>query len=231
MSHYTLAAIQTPGSDTIDELLAPYSENIDVEPYVDATPAEAIQSAKEAIARAQQRIEDGEGNIHDKQTAAHADDTDEQLLEWYADWYGQERDAAGNFLTTYNPQSKYDYYSEYETLTLEEWVADGRSDADEEELRQEWRKLSTEGGGFWNAKYYLDRYGDEDTYVKWAQLPAGWAILTPDGEWCEPGRVGWFAVDDATTESIRDWIEHFNERFVEPYDAKTTTVHLIDCHI
>ena len=63
------------------------------------------------------------------------------------------------------------------------------------------------------------------------KLPAGWAVLTPDGVWHEPGRVGWFACDDATAESRREWAAKFHETLVAPYEKAGARVVMVDCHI
>lgn len=230
MSHYRVAVLQTPDSPDVDELMAPYSEHIEVEPYVDMPRAEVIAEARKRTAEAKVRVDAGSNDRWDRHCAVHADDDEESLIDWYADWCGSERDEEGNLLTTYNPKSKWDYYGEVDNFTFEEWLASG-TDQTEEELRRDWKVCSTQGDGFWSKKYYQDFYGDEDSFVKDCQLPAGWAVVTPDGEWHEPGQVGWFGVNDSTDESRRDWRDHFYERFVEPYDPKTTTVILMDCHI
>ena len=230
MSHYRVAVFQTPESPDVDELMAPYSEHIEVEPYVDMPREEALARAREQVTISKVRVGSDNENKWDKSYAAHFDDDDDHLLKWYAATCGWELDEDGNILTTYNPKSKWDYYGEIETLAFDEWLTSG-TDASEEELRRDWKILSTRGDWFYNKEYYLVTYGDEDSFVKDCQLPAGWAVVTPDGEWHEPGKVGWFGVDDSTEESRRDWRDHFHERFVEPYDPKSTTVVILDCHI
>ena len=59
MSHYTVAVI-TDKLNKIGEMLAPYSENMEVEPYVDETKEAIINSAKERKERVLQRKEKGE---------------------------------------------------------------------------------------------------------------------------------------------------------------------------
>ena len=244
MSHFRTAVIQTGTEaggavahdawgwdDGIYELIATYDENLEVEPHVDETRDEALAHVRERIGQLRQKEADGESlTDSEREYLAHADDGDDELLDWYAQWWEADRDEEGNFLTTYNPKSKYDYYSKIMTLTLDEWVAEGR-ELSEEELRAEWREVSSKGDGFYTERYYLDRYGDEDTYVKVARLPGTWAVVTPDGEWHEPGKVGWWGMDSSTAESLREWADKFHERFVEPYDPETTTVAILDCHI
>lgn len=230
MSHFRVAVFQTPTSPDVEMLMSPYDENIEVAPYIDMTCDEALARGREITAKAKERMDAGVGDKWDAKRAAHADDPDDELLDWLADWYEQNRDGDGNFLTTYNPRSKWDYYSEIDTYTFDEWLRSG-TDMTEEELRREWKVRSTRGDGFYSKEYYTKTYGDEDTFVKTCQLPDGWAVVTPDGKWHEPGKVGWWGMDSSTPDSHRDWVEHFHERFVEPYDPKATTVVMMDCHI
>lgn len=45
MSHFTVAVI-TADKNKIEEMLAPYSENLEVEPYIERTKKEIIEKAK-----------------------------------------------------------------------------------------------------------------------------------------------------------------------------------------
>ena len=107
MSHYTVAVI-TDKLNKIGEMLAPYSENMEVEPYVDETKEAIINSAKEKKERVLQRKEKGEEL--DKYDIEYLNaNTDEELykLQIYED---ESYDKNGNHLTTYNPNSKWDWY-------------------------------------------------------------------------------------------------------------------------
>lgn len=75
----------------------------------------------------------------------------------------------------------------------------------------------------------LDRYPDAEAY---ARCRAGlWthAVVTPDGEWHEVGRMGWFGISDETGEGLRDWVDRFRERYLDPYGGHTIVI--VDCHI
>lgn len=107
MSHYTVAVI-TDKLNKIGEMLAPYSENMEVEPYVDETKEAIINSAKERKERVLQRKEKGEEL--DKYDIEYLNaNTDEELykLQIYED---ESYNKNGNHLTTYNPNSKWDWY-------------------------------------------------------------------------------------------------------------------------
>ena len=231
MTHYRVAVIQQKDDYTdLYDLLAPYDENLRVEPYVDRTRAEAIEYCRDVVQRAQERVSKGAGGEFDQEVIQHVNDEDETLHTWGTEFFEEECDEDGNWLTTYNPNSKYDYFSEIDEMSMEEWLATG-TDESEEALRKEWKELSTNGDGFWKPEYYTESYGDENTFVKMCQLPTGWAVVTPDGTWHEPGRVGWFATDDATPETRKDWVNNFYDKFVEPYKNQDPRIIILDCHI
>lgn len=75
----------------------------------------------------------------------------------------------------------------------------------------------------------LDRYPDAEAY---ARCRAGFwthAVVTPDGEWHEVGRMGWFGISDESGEGLRDWVDHYRERYLDPYVDHTIV--MVDCHI
>lgn len=107
MSHYTVAVI-TDKLNKIGEMLAPYSENMEVEPYVDETKEAIINSAKERKERVLQRKEKGEEL--DKYDIEYLNaNTDEELYKLQI-YENESYDKNGNHLTTYNPNSKWDWY-------------------------------------------------------------------------------------------------------------------------
>lgn len=231
MTHFRVAVIQTTSIDDMYGFLARYDENLEVAPHIDITRDEALAKAREDVAEAKDKVGAGNSDPLYVKLASHFDDADEELLEWYASkWCCQERDADGNFLTSYNPDSKYDYFSVIEEISFEQWLATG-SDKSEEELESEFAKLVAEGDGFWRGEYYTSKYGDAATFAKVCKLPCGWAVVTPDGDWHEPGHMGWFACDDASAESNRRWAEEFEEKLIAPYKDAGATVALLDCHI
>lgn len=88
MSHFNVAVFHKTGQ-SVDDLLAPYSELIKVEPYILFTRQEAINYVRECF-----RVDD------------HL--SDDECWEMEAE--GEETDDDGNIYSTYNPKSKWDYY-------------------------------------------------------------------------------------------------------------------------
>ena len=93
MSHFSVAVFHR-ADQSVESLLAPYDENIKVEPYIEYTKQQAIDFARE-----------------------HYDDCkdlpDEKCWAIMADC--KETDSDGNIYSTYNPDSKWDW-----------WVVGGR---------------------------------------------------------------------------------------------------------
>ena len=138
MSHFTVGVITKgrPSEEALEELLSPYSENLEVEPYVDKTKQQIIDEAVEDYKaleayRAGQTEDkpwfigdDGEVMTSSKERIAlgrkasmGVDTSDELMIDYlkangYESW---EIDSHGGLLTTYNPKSKWDW-----------WVVGGR---------------------------------------------------------------------------------------------------------
>ena len=93
MSHYKVLVIHNENQN-IEELLAPYDENLEVEPYLKYKHNDAIEMIKEEYMPFNDFLKDY---------------SDDKLLEWFADDCGYYL-IDGDIYTTYNPKSKWDYY-------------------------------------------------------------------------------------------------------------------------
>lgn len=241
MSHYTVAVFHREGQD-IDWLLAPYDENISVAPYVRFTREQAIQYCRDRW-----REEYLEGK------------SDDDLWQDVAADYDNLTDADGNIYSTYNPNSKWDWYQEggrwggmlrlkpearerlgYDTAD-EARVGDIDFSPDKDEYDGALRfwdvvvdgKPQEDGENIWtiyNPDYFRDRYGDRETYARLTSQFSTFAVVTPDGIWQEKGEMGWFGCSDETHEESRDWDEHYQERFIDAADPNWILT-IVDCHI
>lgn len=81
----------------------------------------------------------------------------------------------------------------------------------------------------WKPEYYLERFGDRETFARFRSEFLFRAVVTPDRKWHEVGTMGWWGISDDTREGIVDWLDHYRERFVEPYMDHALVV--VDCHI
>lgn len=232
MSHYAVAVFHREDQD-IDELLAPYDENIDVEPYIQYTRDEAIKEGKERYKN--------EPNM-----------TDADYYNQIAAMYDSDMiDDEGNLLTTYNPDSKWDWYrigGRFSDLletytTVSEWF-DGYSDSAKvknidfagnleiyDESIVEWDDIMNNIANTWYTKeYYQEYYDSAEDYARRNSEFNTLAVVLPDGSWHEKGSMGWFGLSSETPEEARDWDRNYRERFIDTADPEWILT-IVDCHI
>ena len=82
----------------------------------------------------------------------------------------------------------------------------------------------------WEPEYYLERYGDKETFIRRKTAFNTYAFVTAGGEWHEPGRMGWFGLDDATNESTNRYEAEFRA-YLQEAREKGLAVTIVDCHI
>ena len=163
MSHYAVAVFMPDDKQSVDGLLAPYDENIEVAPYK----------------------RDGE-------------------------------------LSTYNPDSKWDWY----------------------EIGGRWQGmliLKKHANGFRGSPIFKEISKDYDgAFVRDIDFEAmrkreaifsTYAVVTPDGKWHEPGKMGWWGMPFATPKSERKWHRGYYDRFIKPAIENNWYMVIVDCHI
>ena len=170
----------------------------------------------------------------------------EKYYEWYVE--GETVDGNGNLLTTYNPNSRWDYYTVEETMTIgdlkkerEKYLANIDSSKYEmiwEIIVNEVKPSGVTGINLFSLLYgqpnkeeLLRIYGTKENYINHYKNNncASYSVLTPQG-WMEPGKVGWFGMSSATFDEEKTFRETYYAKFIEPYE-NNTTVFRIDCHI
>ena len=57
-----------------------------------------------------------------------------------------------------------------------------------------------------------------------------YAVLRPDGEWIEPGEMGWWGVSYATPEEEERFMENYKKDIIDTAN-KDWTLTIVDCHI
>ena len=202
-------------------LLEPYNANKKVAPYVCLTRQEAIDHAK--------KYYDVEGK------------TDEQCWQMVAG--NSKTDEDGNIYSTYNSQSKWDF-----------WQVGGKFDGKllvlgvptniglVKDVQFSWDEKAYQYAlRYWDVRvehqeakpgkifpvfltetHYRERYGNRETYARYMAQFVPDACITPDGKWHE--------ISDGTHEAFHDWHDHFMERFVDNADDNLY-VTIVDCHI
>lgn len=114
MSHFSVMVL-TDGEKTVEELLAPYNENLEVDPYIYRTKTQIIKDAKKRKEMILNKIKEAKeshsfyGNSEWQKAFLNAE-TDEELYQAEIN-ENSIYDKEGNELSTYNPKSKWDWYS------------------------------------------------------------------------------------------------------------------------
>lgn len=280
--HYTVMVISNP-KQSVDEQLAPFNENMEVEPYINKTKQAIIDEVHASDAKTVAEIEKslakdepdevymyffGEWEKNGRRIPTQDDleyakklagRSDEEAYNAYIRTYDDmDYDEDGNELSTYNPNSQWDWYSvggrwdggipmKGGNATNQCLVGevDCSVDKDSEDYKSSVRFWEVVVGGaeqtdeekqdkgrfftLYGPQYYKDYYKDADDYAERCCRFSTYAVLDSEGTWHEPGKVGWFSSSD-TPESKNDWDENFVKRFIEdqPDDYIVT---LVDCHI
>lgn len=235
MSHFSVAVFHRKDQD-IDELLAPFDENKQVEPYISYTRQEAIDYARK-------NYKSCAGKSDDECWHAMADDASEGMV-----------DSEGNILSTYNPQSKWDWYCEggrwggylkaggqrRDSAPVKDIDFSMDKEAYERALRFWDVAVDHKPAGpdedyttFYKEEYYREYYGNRETYARHQAQFSTYAVVTPDGQWHGKGRMGWFGFSSETADEAKDWEDHYRERFIDPALASEDELYLtiVDCHI
>lgn len=224
MSHFAIAVI-TSDPDNLSDMLAPYDEGISVEPYIRETSEEVIKTYKEKTGATEVDIN--------------------SLIEWAKEWYDEDIDEQCNILTTYNPNSKWDWYSIggrwsdlLDNIKGEKVLVAKIKDINFNSLRndpviinqlkEEW-EMNIAGDSFYKPEYFIQKYKDLEGYIKYNLTFSTYAVLNNDG-WHEPGQMGWFATTDATVDQERDWNSTYYETFIANVDPELYLI-IVDCHI
>lgn len=217
MSHFNVAVFSEQGQD-IDALLEPFSVEHDVEPYVWMAKGDIIKKIRE-------RIEDIETcyykdylsapenfcRIHSHQkkllhflTNEFAEQlkwSDEQCYQFGVEYYEPEEiDENGNFLITYNPHAKWEWY----------------------EVGGDWEdQLAVMHEGkvqFCNSAKVSEAVFPDGFYT--------FAVLFPDGTWHEMGKMTPFGIVE---NEVAGWAQTYKEKFLDMADPEWILT-IVDCH-
>lgn len=234
MSHFSVAVFSHHPGD-VEELLAPYNEQTEDEEYLEFE--EACESMEDIRARYAQEKQDRES-------------FEDFLRRWYGYDYNEELKACGYFC---NPNAKWDWWEIggrwHNELRLKQGekcdqaqLKDIDLSPDVEELakaRRFW-EVCVEGQPlaqnenpedfkpFFRQEYYIDQFGDKETYATRVTGFTCWAFVAPNGEWYENGQMGWFAANDATKETRDRFALELEDMLKSDPNLWLT---IVDCHI
>lgn len=83
---------------------------------------------------------------------------------------------------------------------------------------------------YYSIEYLKAKYPTEEEYIKSYTQFSTYAVLTPCGEWHEPGRMGWWAISDATPEQEANFEKNYKEKFIKTANPEWNLT-IVDCHI
>lgn len=101
-----------------------------------------------------------------------------------------------------------------------EIVVEGQPLQDGEEKPFNWR----------SKEWFLQTFKDKNDYATQESTFRTFALITPDGEWFERGEMGWWGIDTADKDSIKDFNTIYDE-VVRKEEYQDYWFVLVDCHI
>ena len=270
--HYTVAVVTNEDNESeIEDLLAPFDENTEVDPYIYNTKEEIIENFRESVEHLKKDMEAYEKGEYDtenyrtywlkedseeltdyaKERLELYEKSDEEIYQWYRDGEDDDRfDENGNELSTYNPNSKWDWYtiggrwdgyfnlkdgSKVNAAKISDVVWEGTPE-EKAEAKEFWEqyiegKLPSPGKEpvkcFYKKEYYTSRYNSKEDYIERSTATNPYAVVTPEGEWVAPGEMGWFSSseDGQAQAEYENWLKDFISKHQDCY------ITLVDCHI
>jgi len=245
MSHATLLVIYPKSVKTMDDVqehtdfvMSPFNENIEVEPYIVYKFADRQKLFDNYL----KKIEESD----------HLQDED-YLNEWYypykeagADYWfknylsdGRTTDAEGNIISTYNPESKWDWWvfgGRWNQMLIDKNGTEcnickwGEFDIDkyrQKRVREHMEYLASKNPFITDSQRMTEEEAIE-LYKK--RHITTHAVMTEDGTWIEPAEMGWFGCTHGRTESEDDWNKNYFDRFLKNLDPEQF-IAVVDYHI
>jgi hypothetical protein len=82
---------------------------------------------------------------------------------------------------------------------------------------------------FYRKEYLLEKYKTKEAYADAQSSFATYSVLK-DGEWIEPGAMGWFGCSSASSDEEGDFERNFKANFIDNAD-EDDWITIVDCHI
>jgi hypothetical protein len=272
MSHFAVLYI---GND-LEFDFSKYDENLELPEYVKYTKEELIAKEKEEIEEYKngryaeyladpikyaEECNNNQGHLEyiSEQFPKKLKMNDEQIYAETIKYYEEEElGPNGEVLSTYNPDSKWDWYEVGGRYAGRIAVKNGveidsayvkdidfskmhRTEEDYNDAIRYW-ELVVEGAKpqneeeeerikftWYKPEFYLERYKNKETYAECQSSFAMWAVIK-DGVWYEKGQMGWWAMSNETHDEAVDWELNFFDRFIKDL-PEDTLITVVDCHI
>ena len=261
MSHFSVAVF-TDEYTTVEDLLEPFDEGMEVEKYIALSKKDVIKREKEHI-KILRKIYKEYMKDKRKYRREHINNinhlrfiktvpsitkwNDEKIYKHAIKYYDEEEISKdGGIYSTYNPNSKWDWYEiggrwsnlliindENNGISHVNYakVKDIRWDLIKENIKKQlpsYEKAIKENE--WRKEEFLRKYPTEQSYIEDYSRFYTYAVLTPDGEWYEPGKMGWWGISSATYEEEKEFEKNYEERFIKTANPEWYLT-IVDCHI
>ena len=229
MSHFTLA-VATKDMKDLERVMEPYWEELQVEQYIDKTREQIIEEGKRIKERVIEKANSGK-KLDSWDLDYYNAQTDEDFYDLLT-YEDEEYDEEGNHLSTYNPNSKWDWYSvggRWNKLLLTKEENTDTIDEGEWGLFRHDSDRETPEGYKWVNGCQIKKIDFEKMKELSKQDFFTWALLDED-EWYEQGQMGWWSTNDATEDSIEDFKRFFTEYMVKEENQDKYLI-IVDCHI
>ena len=229
--HFSVAVL-VKSEENVHDLLAPFDENMNVEPYIARTKSELIQESKNQKASIEKRIKEiKDYEVQDWEKPFLDAKTDEEFYDAITEDY-EQYDEEGNLLYAYNPEGRWDWYEIGGRWTDCLPLKDGET-ADYAPLKD----INFDGSdeayygqlNYWHnhvinndddeAKRLKEKYNAE-TYAK-SMCKFHTCAVIHDGKWEESEEI--FSTDE-------DWVINFYDRFIKHRDPEDV-LYVVDCHV
>jgi len=83
---------------------------------------------------------------------------------------------------------------------------------------------------YYSKEYLKSKYPTEEVYKNYFTKFYTYAVLTPDGEWHEPGKMGWWGCSSASPEEEIEFKKNYEEKFIKAANPNWELT-IVDCHI
>lgn len=83
---------------------------------------------------------------------------------------------------------------------------------------------------YYSEEYIKSKYPTEKDYIDYYTRFYTYAVLTPNGKWYEPGKMGWWGISNATPEEEAEFEKNYEEKFIKNVNPEWKLT-IVDCHI
>jgi hypothetical protein len=234
--------------DNIEEKLSPYDTDLEVEAYKEYIDEETVERVIE------RHLETHPDDVTMSEELIYS------LLSKYYNSKVEKNEKGYYYMSVYNTNSKWDWYevggrwsgmlitkasNNYSGVPgIREYVSSKHVDQacigdidwvamreeSKEWVKENWDKARSSDTESVFYKKDIEGYETFEEYLEVSSRFYTRAVITKEGEWIEPGRMGWWAVTSESAEEKKVWDSEFFNRFIKPL-KRDDMITIVDCHI